>query len=151
MPETPPESGRIVGTAAGNETITAPAGDSSISGEGGGDLLIGSAGGNRFYLTNPNDRVQEQPNGGIDTEIGWLSINLAPNVENAEVHQDFNHVVGNSLDNLIITDGRSWLDGGAGNDVLVGATNTTTTFAVHAGEGNDVIYNWQGADQLQLT
>jgi beta-glucanase (GH16 family) len=149
MPETPTESGRIAGTSAGHETITAPAGDTSVSGEGGGDLLIGSAGGNRFWITNPNDVVQETA-GGVDTEIGWLPITLAANVENLIVHQDFNHGVGNSLDNLIITDGRAWLDGRQGNDVLVGATNTTTTFVVRAGEGNDVIYNWQGADQVQL-
>ena len=76
---------------------------------------------------------------------------LAPNVENLTVHQDFNYAVGNSLDNLIQVDGRQWVYGGAGHDVLVGATNTTTTFVVRAGEGNDVIYNWQGADQLQLS
>ena len=149
MPETPAETGNISGTSAGNETITAPAGDTSVSGQGGGDLLIGSSGGNRFYLTDPRDRVQETA-GGVDTEIGWLPIQLAPNVENLIVHGDFNHGVGNNLDNLITTDGRAWLDGGAGNDVLVGATNTTTTFVVRAGQGNDVIYNWQGADQLQL-
>jgi beta-glucanase (GH16 family) len=150
MPETAPEQAHIDGTPAGNETIQAPAGNSSIAGDGGGDLLIGSSGDNTFYIDDPHDRVQEQPNGGIDTEVGWTSIALAPNVENLVVHQDFNYAIGNNLDNLIIVDGRQWVYGGGGNDVLVGATNTTTTFVVKAGDGNDVIYNWQGADQLQL-
>ena len=151
MPETAREQSNILGTPAGDETIYAPAGDSSIAGDGGGDMLIGSSGDNTFFITDPADRVVEQPNGGIDTESGYMPITLAPNVENLVVHQDFNHGVGNSLDNLIITDGRAWLYGAAGNDVLVGATNTTTTFVEHRGEGSDVIYNWQGADQLQLT
>jgi beta-glucanase (GH16 family) len=152
VPETPAESGNITGTSAGDETINAPAGDTSVSGNGGGDLLVGSTGGNRFYFSDPGDRVLEpNANGGIDTEIGWLTIKLAPNVENLTVHQDFNHGVGNNLDNLMITDGRAWLYGGAGNDVLVGATGAGTTFAVHKGEGSDVIYNWQGLSQLQLS
>jgi len=151
MPETPTESGNVLGTPTGDETINAPAGNTSISGNGGGDLLIGSSGGNRFWITDGGDRVSEQPGGGIDTEIGWLTIKLAPNVENLIVHQDFNHGIGNDLDNLMMADGRSWLYGGKGNDVLVGDPNATTTFAVHKGEGNDVIYNWQGLSQLQLT
>jgi len=152
MPETPAESGNILGTPAGDETIVAPAGNTSVAGNGGGDLLVGSGGGNRFFFSDGNDRVLEpNVNGGIDTEIGWLTIKLAPNVENLIVHQDFNHGVGNSLDNLMITDGRAWLYGGLGNDVLVGATNAGTTFALHKGEGNDVIYNWQGLSQLQLS
>ena len=150
MPETATEQSHIDGTAAGGETVQAPAGNSSIAGDGGGDLLIGSSGDNTFFIDDPHDRVQEQPNGGIDTEVGWTSITLAPNVENLTVHQDFNYAIGNSLDNLIVVDGRQWVDGGAGNDVLVGSTSTSTTFVVQAGQGNDVIYNWQGADQLQL-
>jgi beta-glucanase (GH16 family)/Ca2+-binding RTX toxin-like protein len=150
MPETATEQSNILGTPAGGETIQAPAGNSSIAGDGGGDVLVGSSGDNTFYITDPKDRVVEQPNGGTDTEDGYMTIKLADNVENLRVHKDFNHGVGNSLDNLISTDGRAWLYGAGGNDVLVGATNTTTTFVVKAGEGSDVIYNWQGADQLQL-
>src|SRR6185503_5449019 len=150
MPETATEQSNVDGTAAGNETIQAPAGNSSTAGDGGGDLLIGSSGDNTFFIDDPHDRVQEQPGGGIDTDVGWTSIALAPNVENLTVHQDFNYAIGNSLDNLIVVDGRQWVYGGAGNDVLVGSTSTSTTFVERAGEGNDVIYNWQGADQLQL-
>jgi beta-glucanase (GH16 family) len=152
MPETAPEDSNILGTSAGGETIRAPEGNSSAAGAGGGDTMIGSSGDNTFFITDPHDVVLEQAGGGVDTENGWLTIKLAPNVENLVVHQNFNHGVGNDLDNLIITDGRAWLYGGAGNDVLVGATNTTTTFVEHAGEGNDVIYNWLGgSSQLQLT
>ena len=138
------------GTSAGGEVLQAPNEPSELNGQGGGDTLIGSAYDTTFEISDPHDVVQAQA-GAVNTEEGYLTITAAPNVQNITVHGDFNHAVGNSLDNLIIADGRSWLYGGGGNDVLVGATNTTTTFVVHAGEGNDVIYNWQGADQLQLT
>ncbi|MCR5875230.1 family 16 glycosylhydrolase [Phenylobacterium sp. J426] len=151
MPESAKETGRVAGTAAGNETITAPAGNTSVSGEGGGDLLIGSSGDNRHWITHPNDRVQEQPGGGIDTQIGWTSIKLAPNVENLIVNGAFNYAVGNDLGNLIIVDNAThWIYGAGGDDVLVGATTERCTFVVRAGEGSDVIYNWNGNSQLQL-
>jgi beta-glucanase (GH16 family) len=151
MPESATETGRVAGTAAGNETITAPAGHTSVSGEGGGDLLIGSSGDNRHWITHPNDRVQEQPGGGIDTQIGWTSIKLAPNVENLQVNNPFNYAVGNDLGNLIIVDNSThWLYGAGGDDVLVGATTDKCTFVIRAGEGSDVIYNWNGNSQLQL-
>ena len=150
MRESAPEQSHIDGTAAGNETIQAPAGNSSIAGDGGGDLLIGSSGDNRFYINDTRDRIQEQPGGGIDTEISYSSRTLAPNIENLIVHQDFNFAVGNGLDNLIVVDGSQWINGLAGNDVLVGSVTQRTTFQVKIGEGNDVIYNWNGNSQLQL-
>src|SRR6185312_10879434 len=91
-----------------------------------------------------------QPNGGIDTENGFTEIVAAPNVENLVVHGDFNNAIGNNLDNLIVVDGSQWVDGMGGNDVLVGSTTQRTTFVETAGEGNDVIYNWNGNSQLQL-
>ena len=148
MPETATEQSNIDGTAAGHETITAPAGNSSIAGDGGGDLLIGSSGDNTFWIDDPHDVVQEAAGGGIDTEVGWTSIALAPNVENLVVHMDFNYALGNNLDNLIVVDGSQWVNGGPGDDVLVGSASQRTTFQVKVGEGNDVIYNWNGNSQL---
>ena len=150
MPESGTETSHIDGTSAGNETIQGPDGNSSVAGDGGGDVLLGSNGDNRFWIDDPHDVVREQPNAGIDTEIGWTSIKLAPNVENLTVHMDFNYAVGNDLDNLIIVDGSQWMNGGPGNDVLVGSPTQRTTFQVKIGEGNDVIYNWNGNSQLQL-
>ena len=145
-----PEQSSIDGSPAGDETIQASAGSSSISGGGGGDLLIGSSGDNRFYIKDSNDRVQELPGGGVDTQIAYTSVILAPNVENLTVHMDFNFAVGNGLDNLIIVDGSQWINGLAGDDVLVGSETQRTSFQIKIGEGNDVIYNWNGNSQLQL-
>lgn len=151
MPESTPEQGRIAGTSVGNETINAVAGPSSLSGEGGGDLLIGNNFDNRHWITNPYDRVVEQASGGIDTEIGWTSIKLADNVENLTVNGGFNYAVGNSLDNLITVDNEThWIYGAGGDDVLVGGATGKDTYIVRAGEGSDVIYNWNGNSQVQL-
>jgi beta-glucanase (GH16 family) len=151
MPESAPEQARIAGTAAGNETINAPAGNSSLSGEGGGDLLVGNSFDNRHWITHPRDRVLEQPGGGVDTMIAWTDMKLADNVENLTVNGNFNYAVGNSLPNLIVVDDNThWIYGAGGDDVLVGAETQKTTFVVRAGEGSDVIYNWNGNSQLQL-
>ncbi|MDB5453375.1 MAG: exsH, partial [Caulobacteraceae bacterium] len=151
MSESAAEQARIVGTAVGAETINAPAGNSSLSGEGGGDLLVGNSLDNRHWITDPKDRVLEQANGGIDTEIGWTSIRLAPNVENLIVNGHLNYAVGNDLGNLIVVDDTShWLYGAGGDDVLVGGPSQKATFVVRAGEGSDVIYNWNGNSQVQL-
>ncbi len=83
MPESAPESGRVQGTSAGNETSTAPAGNTSVSGEGGGDLMIGSSGDNRFWITHPSDKIQEQPGGGIDTLTAWWETELHSEAEQA--------------------------------------------------------------------
>ena len=79
MPETAAEQSHIDGTAAGGETIQAPAGNSSIAGDGGGDKLIGSSGDNTFFIDDPHDVVVEQPGGGIDTENGFTGIIAANN------------------------------------------------------------------------
>jgi beta-glucanase (GH16 family)/Ca2+-binding RTX toxin-like protein len=152
MPESAPESGRVAGTSAGGETIQAPAGNTSVSGEGGGDVLIGSSGDNRFWITHPNDRIVEAANSGIDTLTAWSPIARLPdNIENLIVNGAYNYAVGNDLANLIIVDDAShWVWGAGGDDVLVGAAVQRTTFIVRAGEGSDVIYNWNGNSQLQL-
>src|SRR6185436_8357573 len=95
--------------------------------------------------------VQEAAGGGVDTMIGWLSLKLAPNVENLVVHMDFNYAVGNDLANLIVVDGSQWVNGEGGDDVLVGSANQQrTTYQIKAGNGSDVIYNFNGNSQIQL-
>jgi beta-glucanase (GH16 family) len=150
MPESVAEQGRVSGTAAGGETITASAGAMSLSGEGGGDVLIGNAGDNRFWTTDLRDRIVEQPGGGTDTLIAYSPTKLAANVENLQVNGAYNYAVGNELGNLIVVDNEShWIHGAGGDDVLAGGTGRST-FMVRAGEGSDVIYNWGTNSQLQL-
>src|SRR5215207_6222221 len=112
VPGTAPQSGRVAGTAAGGETIQAPAGNTSVSGEGGGDVLIGSSGDNRFWITHPNDRIVENPGGGIDTLTAYSPAKLPANIENLYVNGAYNYAVGNELGNLIVVDDAShWVYG----------------------------------------
>jgi serralysin len=149
-----PQSADPTSTVAGNDpnggdTWTAPAGPSSVQGGGGGDTLVGNTGDTTFIVTNPNDVVVDQANSGVDTVVAYVPFVLPDNVQNLTVGNDFNYAVGNSLDNLIIVNGAQWVDGGAGNDVLVGGSGAAV-FEEQAGQGNDVIYGWHAGDTIQL-
>ena len=151
VPESASPTGDVFGTSAGAETLTAPAGPSLVDGNGGGDLLIGSSGDNTFDVKDLHDVVRVAAGlSGIKTVVAFNSFSLPANVQNLTVNGDFNYAVGNSLDNLIVVDGSQWVDGGKGNDVLVGSATQRTTFVETAGDGNDVIYNWNPNSQLQL-
>ncbi|HVA12435.1 MAG TPA: family 16 glycosylhydrolase, partial [Stellaceae bacterium] len=152
MPESANPTASLSGNdPAGGDVWTAPPGPSSVAGDGGGDTLIGNTGDITFYITNPHDVVQASPNsGGTDTIVAYTSYALPDNVQNLDVYGDFNYAVGNDLNNLIIVNGEQWVDGGAGNDVLVGGSGNAT-FEEGADQGSDVIYGWHAGDQIQLT
>lgn len=136
----------ITGSSAGHETLTLPTGPSGVSVNGGNyDLLIGSSGDNTFYVVNPTDTVQVA-NGlpGIKTIVTYSSgYTLPANVQNLTFYGAGDWGVGNNLNNLIVMGGNdaNYMDGGAGNDVLVGGYGQNN-FGVTAGNGNDVIYNF---------
>ena len=88
---------------------------------------------------------KHRPTAARTTVEAFTSYTLPDNVQNLTVGNDFNYAVGNSLDNLIIVNGAQWVDGGAGNDVLVGGSGAAV-FEEQAGQGNDVIYGWHAGD-----
>src|SRR5882672_8530974 len=150
MPESAAPATTVYGTLAGGETLTAPPGPSGVAGEGGGDTLIGNSGDITFYIDNPDDVVQQASgSSGIKTAIAYTWYRLPANVQNLTSQGNFNYAVGNSLANLIIVTGDQWVDGGAGDDVLVGGSGRAT-FEVRAGEGSDVIYGWHTVDHIRL-
>src|SRR6185295_6841168 len=150
MPESATPATTLYGTSAGGESLTAPAGPSAVSGEGGGDTLIGNSGDITFYIDHPHDVVQQAAGtSGTKTAIAYTWYKLPANVQNLVSHGSFNYAAGNALPNLIIVDGDQWVDGGAGDDVLVGGSGRAT-FEVRAGEGSDVIYGWHGGDHIRL-
>jgi beta-glucanase (GH16 family) len=150
MPQSADPASTVAGDDPnGGDTWTAPAGPSSVQGGGGGDTLIGNTGDTTFIVTNPNDVVVDQADSGVDTVVAYVPYALPDNVQNLIVSNDFNYAVGNSLDNLIIVDGAQWVDGGAGNDVLVGGSGAVV-FEEQVGQGNDVIYGWHAGDTIQL-
>ena len=137
-------------TAAG-QTIVGSPGSDAIYGVG-SDILVGGTGDDTFYVTG-TDQVIVAPGGGVDTIVTyWGGYTLPANVQNLIVQGDGAHGVGNSLDNVIeaVGPGKITLDGGGGNNVLIGGTGETVF--VHAvGDSNDVIDNFQpGLDQVRL-
>lgn len=120
-----------------------------------GDVLIGGGGDDIYTLWNPNVTVVEKAGEGIDTiEVQYYgTITLPDNVENVILsHEMATGATGNALNNLMIA-GKTGatLDGGAGDDVLVGGAGADV-FRVQAGKGSDVIYNFQsGWDAVNLS
>jgi beta-glucanase (GH16 family) len=136
----------VSGDSAGNETITAPVGPSGVSVNGGNyDTLIGSEGDNTFYVNNTTDVVQVASGlSGVKSIVSYAGgYTLPDNVQNLTFYGAGNWGAGNSQANLIIMGGndQNYMDGGAGNDVLVGGFGKNA-FGVEAGNGNDVIYNF---------
>jgi beta-glucanase (GH16 family) len=151
MPESATPINGVYGTSAGGEVLTAPPGPSGVDSGGGGDTLIASNGDNTFWLKDKNDVVQVAAGlTGIKTVVAYSWYTLPAGVHNLISSGARNFAVGNDLNNLIIVgnDAES-ISGGKGNDVLVGGLGGNT-FIVAAGEGNDVIYNFQSFDHVRL-
>ena len=137
-------------TAPG-QTIVGNSGNDAIYGAG-GDTLVGGTGDDTFYVTG-TDQVMVPPGGGVDTIVTyWGGYTLPANVQNLIVQGDGAYGVGNSLDNVIeaVGPGEITLDGGGGNNVLIGGTGETI-FVHSVGDSNDVIDNFvPGLDKVRL-
>ena len=121
------------------QTIVGNSGDDAIYGVG-GDTLIGGTGDDTFYVKG-TDQVIVAPGGGVDTIVTyWGGYTLPSNVQNLVVQGDGAYGVGNSLDNVIeaVGPGEITLDGGGGNNVLIGGTGETI-FVHSVDDSNDVI------------
>ncbi|MDB5461437.1 MAG: exsH, partial [Caulobacteraceae bacterium] len=93
---------------------------------------------------DPSDIVQVAAGlSGIKSIVNFQYDALPANVQNLTFYGAGNWGIGNNLNNLIIMGGndQNYMDGGAGNDVLVGGFGPNN-FGVSAGNGNDVIYNF---------
>jgi beta-glucanase (GH16 family) len=137
-------------TAAG-QTIVGNSGNDAIYGIG-GDTLVGGTGDDTFYV-NGSDQVIVAPGGGVDTIVTyWGGYTLPSNVQNLIVQGNGAYGVGNSLDNVIegAGSGLITLDGGGGNNVLIGGTGETI-FVHSVSNSNDVITNFvPGLDKVRL-
>jgi len=83
----------VYGTAA-NDKITAVNND---------DTLVGWTGDDTYVISNPNQKIVENPGGGIDSVEAWSSYTLPANVENLTL-LDTPPVVSNTqtLDNMAL-------------------------------------------------
>jgi beta-glucanase (GH16 family) len=133
------------------QTIVGNSGDDAIYGVG-GDTLIGGTGDDTFYVSS-SDQVIVAPGGGVDTIVTyWGGYTLPANVQNLIVQGNGAYGVGNSLDNVIeaVGPGKITLDGGGGNNVLIGGTGETD-FVHSVSDSNDVIDNFvPGLDKVRL-
>ncbi len=133
----------ISGDPNGGVTITAPPGPVTISVNGGNyDTLIAGQGDDTFIVNNFTDVVQAAAGlTGIKTIVSFASgYTLPANIQNLTFYGAQQAGAGNSLANLIIMGGndQNTMDGGGGNDVLVGGFGEND-FQFELGGGHDVI------------
>jgi len=137
--------------STGNDTLSTGWGNDTLDGSGGNDSMIGGAGDDYYYVGSSGDVVVEAINGGVDTiELAiagapQTSYTLAANVENLVVSAYAGRAMGNALANRIELAGSGNVDGGDGNDTIIGSAQNDT---LAGGAGNDVIVAGGGADQV---
>jgi trimeric autotransporter adhesin len=156
----------IVGTS-GNDSLAGTSGDDWIEGLAGNDTLDGVPGndtleggtGNDTYLVDSfRDVILDA--GGTDIIIGeWFDV-MPDGVENLTLRgtwdtiRDWPHAEGNALNNLIQNDTLQFamLDGGDGNDTLIGGPGGDHFF-FYSGSGNygnDSVAGGSGFDMLDF-
>lgn len=138
----------------------------ATNGLSGGRIIAGSPGDDTYTISDPSDRVDEAPDGGIDTIQTWLSSYTLPeNIENLTLTgSSWSSGTGNALNNVITGNAQpNILDGGAGDDILIGNGSPHEaghviprgdTFIIRAGQGSDTILGFQpgndGGDLISL-
>ena len=138
----------ILGTV-GNELLSGTAGPDVFFSFLGSDTLIGGAGDDHYSIgASGTESIVEEIGGGVDTVTGDLpQVYVLPdNVEQAEF---FGRVLtGNALDNVITAGPASnTLDGGHGNDVLIGGFLRSTPVS-RDDSGSDILIGGDGDDTL---
>ena len=119
-----------------------------------GSTLIGGKGDDTYFLWDSTSKVNELANEGVDTVKSyiWGTTVLADNVENLYlIGQGASGAIGNALNNILVAgDYSATLNGGAGDDVLVGGKGADV-FQIQAGNGSDAIVGFQsGRDAVEL-
>jgi len=114
----------------------------TIIGTSGADTMMGGLGGDIYSVNDPQDKIVEQENQGLDIVYSSTSYTLPDNVEYLGLNGNNNLVgTGNNLNNVIVgNNGNSTLIGGLGNDTLYANTGLVTLIG---GKGDDfyVVYH----------
>ena len=148
--------GNTTSATADGQTVTMPTGPSAatsyqtVNGTTSyylNDTFVASNGDNTFYVTSPTDLVQAQAGlTGVKTVVSWSTGYVLPdNVQNLTFYGAGNWGIGNGIANLIIMGGNdhNTMDGGGGNDVLVGGLGENDfQYEVAASANHDVFYNF---------
>jgi trimeric autotransporter adhesin len=133
---------KIIGND-GNNILDGGAGNDTLNGGLGADNMTGGAGNDTYLLDNVGDIVTEAVGAGTDTVQSSSTYTLGANVENLTLTGGYDYNIngtGNDLDNIItgsdlgIYNTYKILDGGAGNDTLIGGNSRCMMLG---GAGND--------------
>jgi Ca2+-binding RTX toxin-like protein len=134
----------------GNDTLRGMTGNDTLNGGVGADQLIGGAGDDLYQMLDDVDQITERSGEGNDTVRTSLNdYTLAANVENL-ILTGVSAVIGNGNDLPNVLQGEDTLtgrrlNGGAGDDTLMGGWAISDTLA--GGSGNDV-YRLNSVEQL---
>jgi Ca2+-binding RTX toxin-like protein len=140
---------------AGNDVLNGGAGNDVLAGGEGTDSLTGGKGDDTYVLGTGDaaDKLVEAANGGHDvvelhgaTDKAYV---LGANLEELALFDQATAATGNSADNTLqgFNDGVAYhLDGGAGNDTLIGAEGADVLLG---GAGNDTLDGDRGADRME--
>lgn len=158
------QGGNLLQGGEGRDTLYGGRGNDSLEGGAGADLMVGGEGDDTFNVDDPGDVTVELHDGGNDTVYSTVTWTLAPHVENLTLGYAYTQIdgYGNELDNLIIGGPTvNLIDGGAGNDTIIGTNDASPyvadTLIGGAGDdslsgggllGNDLVYGGTGNDTL---
>jgi Ca2+-binding RTX toxin-like protein len=135
--------------SASADTLDGGLGNDILDGKAGADKMIGGAGDDTYYVDNSGDLVTELADQGSDTVYTSLaSYTLAANVESLQYTGSAAFTgVGNALNNSISgsVSLANKLDGGAGDDTLVGGSAADSLLG---GAGDDGFFATFGKDTL---
>lgn len=159
---------------AGNDTIEGRAGNDNLSGAAGRDLLIGGDGNDRLrgqgasFDTLMGGAGNDTLDGGAGTDVvmesGDVDFTLTSSMLTGRgtdivLRLETAHLIGGESDNVIDISGFAasyppTLDGGAGNDQLIGSSfmdllrGQAGNDTLDGGDGNDFLQGGAGDDQL---
>jgi Ca2+-binding RTX toxin-like protein len=139
---------------AGNDTLLGKGGNDLLFGGAGNDTLIGGTGDDQVFGEAGNDRMIWNPGDGTDLFEGE-TVNGTKGNDVIEVQSQNGALVVTGLPEVVTVSGSESIDalivsGGAGNDTLSAATlpADNVTLTLDGGAGNDTIIGSQGADFL---
>lgn len=142
LPATLPVGGTIMSWISGKASsrmVYGTAANDKLSAVNSDDTLVGGNGDDTYVIGSANQKIVENPGGGIDSVEAWTSYTLTADVENLTLMMGGLAGVGNQLANRMVgSSGDDVLDGAGGNDWLSGGSGNDT-FIHSAGSGNDTI------------
>lgn len=130
------------------DTLNGGAGNDILRGQGGADSYSGGLGNDQFVVFSAGATIIENAGEGYDIVYfdGAGILSIGDHVEEARLFGAGTGLTGNADANLIVGNSSglaSFLDGGAGNDVIFGTAAADT---IIGGAGNDTLYSQGGAD-----